>query len=1057
MADSVIKKMQFPEIRVVEASAGSGKTFALARRYVQLLLYSDQVSISQILAITFTNKAAFEMKSRILEFLKKIALQQLSSAEQAAIIDPLGLPPKSAAVRAYAVMDELIRNYNFFQVQTIDSFMNSLLVGCAFKLGLSANFRIRHNSSEYLSLALDELIERAPRDKAASRIFTDFLQQYLFLENRPSWFPKKDILSLVAALYQQNNFYGLDFVGYPLKEDRFEQKRKIMALMRKLNEELPEEIDGRFRESLRKFLERYTDSFDFDRLSDYFSREELPLRKNAPPAPKAERLWARIRERLTVLSEAEAGSLFNPYIEVFLAAKAIFSERARRDDALFLEELNRQAHRLFTEGEVSADELYYRLATRIHHYLLDEFQDTSRLQWNNLLPLVEEAVASGGTLFYVGDKKQAIYSFRGGEPKLFDEVGAHFSGHNVVAERLERNFRSQKAVVEFNNSVFSLDNLRRFIAQKESEDAKRNKNEAVLFEAADFVQLENVFKDCAQSWREGRDNGYVQVSYIEGANREERDGVIRERLLAAVGEIRTRYALSSIAVLARDNAEVESVTAWLMAAGIAVESERTLNIKTNGIVNELLAFLRFLESPIDNRSFVDFIAGEIFCRRSGQEQGRMHDFVFALRPRIAVEQGLYIYKEFRERFPEEWEQLFNEFFQNVGLYPLYELVTSIIERFAVLRNFPGDQGFVMRFLELIKEQEEDAGDIASFLARFEEIREEEFYVRAPGVSDEGDGPQAVRVLTVHKAKGLEFPAVIIPFLGMETRVAEGGKLGQQSYLLNFSGNHQELLRIKQKYLPYSKKLAGIYHQNYVRAFLSELNNIYVALTRAADELYVFIPNRVGNSMNAVNFLIPPEFASLGAPRKSPAGKAGEKERTTQLPNAVYHDWITYLGEEFGAETIVFDRAAAWRGDILHFLLAQIGNLSGQDEKVLITAAITAAKNAFGPQPQWREYEEQLAAILRSSNLRPFFKVENAEIFNEVEVADKNGQLRRIDRLVVFQKEVWVLDYKTYGGYREEYTAQVKGYMDILAGIYPGRKIKGFVGYLEELRLEIVGD
>ena len=159
---------QLPQVRVVEASAGSGKTYALARQYVALLLNpfeKEQIPLRRILAITFTNKAAFEMKERILEFVKKIALEKLSDAEIKDLLTPIALDPQAAGQKAFAVMAELIRNYHFFQVQTIDSFINALLSGCSFKIGLSANFKIKRNHRDYLESSLDRLIDRARGEK----------------------------------------------------------------------------------------------------------------------------------------------------------------------------------------------------------------------------------------------------------------------------------------------------------------------------------------------------------------------------------------------------------------------------------------------------------------------------------------------------------------------------------------------------------------------------------------------------------------------------------------------------------------------------------------------------------------------------------------------------------------------------------------------------------------------------------------------------------------------------------------------------------------------------
>ncbi|HSV43126.1 MAG TPA: UvrD-helicase domain-containing protein, partial [Candidatus Bathyarchaeia archaeon] len=409
---------QFPEVRVVEASAGSGKTFALAKRYVQLILDPRvarlEMPMRGILAITFMKKASFEMKERILLFLKKIALKTMPSAEAEDILGPIGLDLETASPRAFALMDELIHQYNFFQVQTIDAFINALLSGSAYKIGLSARFKIKHNPFDYLQYGLDRLIERAAHDPNMNALFTRFLDQYLLLENKSGWFPKKDILGLVNALFHQRNSYGMDFTCREDDADIFSQMGQIVSLMRELKENLPAGTHSGLVKALDAFLARYTSAFDFDRVSKFFQRPEFPVKKGEEVPDAVERLWEKIRAHLRRLAESEAHQLFAPYVALFQELIHEFDAKAAADDILFMEELNRKARLLFDEGGVTVEELYYRLATRFRHYLVDEFQDTSRLQWQNLVMMVEEALSTGGSLFYVGDKKQAIYGFRGG-------------------------------------------------------------------------------------------------------------------------------------------------------------------------------------------------------------------------------------------------------------------------------------------------------------------------------------------------------------------------------------------------------------------------------------------------------------------------------------------------------------------------------------------------------------------------------------------------------------------------------------------------------------------
>ncbi len=1024
---------------MVEASAGSGKTYALAKRYVQLLLNPalnhDHTSIRNILAITFTNKAAFEMKARILDFLKRIALQSLPPDIVEDILAPIRLNPADAGHRAFCVMEELIHHYNFFQVQTIDSFINALLCGCAFKTGLSANFKIKRNYTEYLEYSLDQMIDRAGQDKETRRIFEKFLHQYLFLENKPGWFPKKDMLALLEALYRQSNIYGLDFIPSTSGEDLMSQKRRILTSVRQLRDALPPEIDARFLKILSAFLDKHEHVFDIDRVSDYFARESLPAGKGVRIPSKTGRLWDKIRRQLKELSETEACALFNPYITVFNRISEDFHKKAARDDVLFLPELNRSARLLFDEGAVTVEELYYRLATRFHHYLIDEFQDTSSLQWKNLFLMVEEALSTGGSLFYVGDKKQAVFGFRGGEVKLFDHVRDRFKPFNVQPEQLKKNYRSQKAIIEFNNKVFSMENLTRFI--KKTEEGKKD---AFIFSDGDIKEVENIFHSSMQTALPQKGGGYVKMEHIENKSKDERDEVTRKKLLELIKDLKKRFSYREIAVLTRSNDEIERITSWLMEEGICVESERTLNIRENSVIRELVAFLRFLNSPIDNLAFAHFILGDVFTKAAGLKKEDMHAFIFSLRER----RDLYLYKEFRAAHREIWNSFIDEFFKNVGLYPLYELMISIVGRLDVLVHFKDTQGFVMRFLEVIKKQEEEHTDMDSFLESFEAMESEDLYVN---VSDS----DSIKIMSIHKAKGLEFPVVIIPFFGATIHAGSGGGMGQQSYLANVKEDHLEMLRIKNKHLKFSDTLSAIWHREYIKAFLSELNSLYVALTRAQSQLYAFIPKKIGNSNNVWECLIPEDMLEVGEKMISGIDKTdGREDRKGQespgrwkLPPARYHDWIDFLKDEFPGHGQVLRRQKILKGEILHFMLAMISHPSD------LVQAVNQARRQYPHAEGFAEYEKILKSVLTADTLKPFFDVGQAQVFQEMDVVNRFGHTRRLDRLIVKKDEAWIVDYKSSREDTGVHKKQVEEYMDIVQEIYPQKKVKGFLIYLDE--------
>ncbi len=1039
----------FPEVRVVDASAGSGKTYSLAKRYVQLLLSSSKPQANEalrdILAITFTNKAALEMKERILHILKTIAFQGLTVSEEKEILAPLGLEASQASATALRMMEAILGHYNLFQVQTIDKFINALLVGCAFKVGLTARFRIKTNAREYLEYALDQTIDQAAQVLAIRQTFEYFVHHYLYLENRTGWFPKRDMGAILYALFMQHNTYAGTFQeGLSTPEDWIHQKKATLEDIKKLREHLPMEIEQRFLKSLSAFLVDNQQSFDIDSISDYFARESVPLRPGAVVPQGAARLWSKIRRGLQQICTQEAYGLFNPYIRVFHMMDHILQEIAVKDDVLFLEALNKTAARLFDEDYVTVPELYYRLASRFRHYLIDEFQDTSRLQWHNLEKMVEEALATGGSLFYVGDRKQAIYGFRGGDISLFDDIRSQFGAFNVRVDYLTQNRRSRKAIVDFNNAVFSADNLKRFIIQKDEYQRTKKKNNTVQFSPEDLGAVHYLFQGAYQGHEPQKEGGYVHIETIPIDKKEMREEIIREKILILIKELHHRYAYEEIAILTRNNAQVEQLTRWLLEDGIPVSSERTSDVTKDSVVGEIIAFLEFLDSPIDNLAFTVFILGDIFSKATGIAVEVMHAFVLGLRERLDREKDFYIYTEFRERFPGIWQEYLDEFFRNVGLCPLYELTVGVYNRFGILRHFPEHQAFLMHLLELIQQKEEDHCDIASFLEYFEKVQGEEVYVHAAQTD-------AVPILTVHKSKGLEFPVVLLPYLGIDVQVGSSSDDYAPSYIVHPKGTSLELLRLKSKYFNFCDDLYQIYAQEYKKAFACELNNIYVALTRAQDELYAFIPKKTGNTFNLVNFLIPEDIRVVGVPLARVI-QTTARQMPLRLPASHFHDWIDYLKDEFQGVDDVRHRHQRLCGEAMHRMLSFIGNLDEVDKRACLDHALQQTRLHFPLLADDKVYPA-IERLLGLPAAKPFFYCGRSEVFTEKEIMTAQGLHRRLDRLIIQEKEAWVVDFKSSRDPGGTQAVQVQEYIAVMTAMYPQRIIKGFLVYLDKMEVE----
>jgi len=1035
-----------PEVVVVEASAGSGKTYALAKRYLQLLINLDIplefIPLRNILAITFTNKAAVEMKERILELLKRIAFDAFESKEEEKdILGALGVDKKFAQTKANLIMDELICHYSFFQAQTIDSFINALLLGCALHIDRSASFSIKRDYRYYLAYALDAVIEEAAADKEVFGFLEEFLQHYLFVENRSGWFPKDDILGLMESLFRLSNKYGGTFREYPGKsQDVIKKKIALFEKIKELTDCFPPGMNKAAQSSVIKFVEKSNNIFEISDLPAAFQKPVVSINKGSNCPSSYAKKWEKIHLSLKELVELEATVSYNPYVKLFRGLLTFFQFVSKKEDMLFLEELNHKARALFDEEEVTVAELYYRLATRFRHYLIDEFQDTSILQWRNLKMMVEEALSSGGSLFYVGDKKQAIYRFRGGEARLFDDVKNNFKQFNVREEHLTKNWRSQKAIVEFNNQVFSKDNILRVLKLsgifKELSDQKGAVGEII-----------DVFKDAVQNHKEENKYGYVYVESIDEKNQEERNVIMQEKILNLIEELKGRFRYQDLAILTRDNDEVELVTSWLIEANIPVESEKTLNILENPLIKELVAFLNFLHSPIDDLSFAAFILGEIFSCVSAIDNNQMRDFIFELKREGKLDSGISLYNLFRKSRPNIWNEYIDEFFKNVGFVSLYELVVSIYHRFGLMEKFKDAQGFFMKFLELIKAKEDEHIGLGEFLSYLKEAPAEDLYVNVTH-SD------CVKILTIHKAKGLEFGSVIIPFLRMDITPETGGK-GTSSHVVGEESDDLGLVRITKYYRSYSKELQEIYDRDYKKACIDELNNIYVALTRAQFELYIFIPKKSSSANNKARFIIPEELREKG---KRIVYSKDEKALTQPLLNLApsrYRNWIEVLKEEFGDIELIRNRANIIRGNIFHFILSRIGNTFGKNRESLINEALGAASFEYPNFLDLEEFEKKIKKILISPDLNHIFYVPDGEVYREQEVVNSRGDTKRIDRLIIKEKEAWVIDYKLSAEKNDQYQKQLKEYMEIISNIYPGKTVKGFLLYLDQEKITTV--
>ncbi|MDR2772164.1 MAG: UvrD-helicase domain-containing protein, partial [Elusimicrobiota bacterium] len=448
------------QIISVSASAGSGKTYNLAKRYIELIFADNQ--IKNIVAITFANKAALEMKSRVIEYLKKAAL----NVDTQKIFDSLD----DKQNKSIMLLEKILNDYDDFNISTIDSFKNNLLKACAFNLNLSPEFTIENKYDEYLRFAVEAFVRKANKNAEAKKLLLDYLDQYTLFEKN-SWFPKEDIFRETKGVFSKSSNYGKDIkiTKEQGKDEPFSSASSFNLEFRKLSDSLHDlslslldrikelnlKVGDRFMKSLEKFIAETNKACHSFVFSAYFLKPEL---KGADGDDKIISLWASISEEIEALIDFNMSHYYSVYLRLYSFIIREFNLQTKKNELILLAEINRKTLLLFDTDKVQVPEVYYRLSERYKHFLLDEFQDTNSAQWIGIRRFLEESIPNGGSLFYVGDVKQAIYDFRGGDPRIFLNIKNEFSQYKYEERVLIENYRSHKAIVDFNNFVFSKSN-----------------------------------------------------------------------------------------------------------------------------------------------------------------------------------------------------------------------------------------------------------------------------------------------------------------------------------------------------------------------------------------------------------------------------------------------------------------------------------------------------------------------------------------------------------------------------------------------------------------------
>ncbi len=1075
-------------IQKVEASAGSGKTHYLSQM-ILTRLFSTFLSLSGrdsselhrllagVLALTFTNKAAAEMKERVTGFLREFSLAAKGKCLEPAdreclekIASQLGLGDadivKNSAPGLFAA---IVSHYDDFNVRTIDSMLNNVIRVISPDLGLPPDLETALSWKEDLDQALLAFISRS------SKTDWDSLEKLIeFIWNSdgfPGWQVENKIITKLSELFdlsRQKNWQpdsaaqaGSDSIRTELAE----LAEKLGILQELINESAPEGglnpnlNGGKVSESFRKKLNDYlalprTGAVNELISLSFFKRENsLDLLKKKHDPGYAERFSRSFSQSLTCLRRvimviAEQFSV--PYLAFFEQFQSFWNQERKK---LYVAEFSRLLQKNLSDWSMEAfPYLYLKLSDRYRHFLFDEFQDTSELQFKALSPLIDETLSATerASLFLVGDRKQAIYRWRGGCADLMNEAALRREvpaidhlAPDSFSEELNANWRSRREIVRFNNLFWAADSISQTTPNPELQDMIRNN-----------------FSNSGQIPARDAAGGLVRIQFIPSENpvqaeEEEIDDIppCLASVPDAVEEFRNLgFQNSDIAVLAVKNDQLREIMAILSARGTPCVSSQALLLKSEHSVNELMALVRFLQNPRDDISFHALISGRIFSALPEAE--KLDETCLPGRGKKPV------YRIYREKHPRAWEKLIEPLRLAAGYLPPYDLLSDACALFRVIENQPQSMPFMLTFLDLVHNLEQQGINSLAALADYWDRLDQENSGRSVALPERID---AVRLLTIHQAKGLEFPVVILPLL-------MSGSRSQSS--ANYHLSQDKLVYASKKYAAIVPELRELYQAEISRACLDSLNLLYVATTRARDVLNMIVecPEKE-KEPDSTEWQAFANLAEIVRRHPFCRPKEGEIRETRQFgelvtPDAapgirpehkLSHSSKLMLTREWQIERFAFRRRreatgkqspAAARGERLHNLLAGLG-LYRRPEDLL------AGLRERSKQLQAEETDiEALVLFLTHASVWPFFSG-TGFCSTEVETARSCGavvETYRIDRLIEKENETWVIEFKTGSERSEDHRRQLLEYMKLVPSPADTR-IRGFLLYLEPPQAE----
>ena len=1028
-------------LHIYKASAGSGKTFALTREYIRMLL-SDKANTdarlphSRILAVTFTKKSTAEMKERILKELYILA----NTPDKSDYINDflndrtINLNKEAIQQRAQSLLIGILQDYNRFSVSTIDGFFQQVLRTFAMELGLSTTYDLALDHNEVVNQAVDDIFKRIREDKSGNEDITNWLIEYANnnIDNNQSWNPNEPIKTFSTELSKERLMQQMQHV-----QDVFADKDKMRSYLEELkaiSKQVPLQVEECIKE-IKQALELFdTDDLNSTATKYFYTKKAEEIinkglsttvlkilrgessfcKKSGKGKAALQALEQKCQTELLPLIEKlhniAHGEPARNYITANAILEKLYSLGILQDVAAQIQNTNKKLGRLpiseinrliyqIIDGQ-DAPFIYERIGQYYNHYMIDEFQDTSAMQWQNFRPLIEETDGRGQSNLIVGDVKQSIYRFRNSDWHLLNQVSQQFNDVRL-GDGMKNNWRTAKVVVDNNEQLMQA------YCQWVANEFKNNYDcdfEDQIDEISHIYSHNEMHQEARKAY-----SGYFHMHFFEGKSYKEQ---ALETLLEQIRSFEEeKIDLSRVTILTRYVKDVENIAKFLIQNGYEVQSTGGLRISSHTAV-QLVVHLLNLSLKHDDAADA---------------------FVHEAYPTI-----------------DDYNECITQAYQ----LPLYDQVQALIDGLQ-LNTWEGATPYLTAFQDKVFQfTQSKIADTQLFLEHWEQ-KGKDAAIPAPKTSS------AINIMTIHSSKGLEFDIVMLPFF--DWKLADTHKNDVIWCKPNVAPfDTLPLVPVKPKQSLVRSHLAKEYIEEELATYTDNLNITYVAITRPRHRLYIYGPKfalttknelgKINNVGQLISYLYRDQLDDQNTYSSLPDGDEIPNPLPPKEQQGCNEQASTYIStpidkrltlrsrseDDFATDTPL---AIVDLGILMHLWLSYIHTWDDAQpalQRMVIGGEVT--------QKQAQEMQEQLTNLqsLIAEHKRNDWFSNQYQVLAEQDIITPSGKTYRPDRIMIKDKHAIIVDYKFGEEQRNSYIEQIRGYILLLRQL--GYTSEGYIVY-----------